>query len=145
MRILLFLADFWKILNPKRCICNENCKIKDFYSSFITKYEYDIIAFKRLCICLENRFFFLWFFQDGVWKLFKMRHSLNKTERSIPQALKWSIFILQKLALHRNGFEFSQQFNGAIGTSLTTPYDDVRRHATWKKNRNAQTYWQNET
>ena len=44
--------------------------------------------------------------------------------------LKWSVFIVQKLALHENGVEFRQQFNGAICTSLATPYDDVRRRAT---------------
>ena len=55
---------------------------------------------------------------------------LKKTEWSIARALKWSIFIVQKLALHKNGVEFRQQFNGAICTSLATPYDDVRRHAT---------------
>ena len=49
----------------------------------------------------------------------------NKTEWSIARALKWSIFIIQKLALHKNGVEFRQQFIGAIRTGLTTPYDDV--------------------
>ena len=38
--------------------------------------------------------------------------------------------IVQKLALHENGVEFRQQFNGAIRTSLTASYDDVRREAT---------------
>ena len=32
-------------------------------------------------------------------------------------------------ALHQNGVEFRQQFNGAIRTSLTTPYDNVRHCA----------------
>ena len=56
--------------------------------------------------------------------------SSNKTEWSIALALKWSIFIVQKLVLHKNGVEFRQQLNGAICTSLATPFDDVarRRH-----------------
>ena len=36
--------------------------------------------------------------------------------------------MVQRLALHQNGVEFRQQFNGAIITSLTALYDDVRRH-----------------
>ena len=57
------------------------------------------------------------------------RHGIeNKTEWSIARALKWSIFIAQRLTLHKNGVEFCQQFNGAIRTSLTALYDDVRRH-----------------
>ena len=46
--------------------------------------------------------------------------------------LKLSILIVQKLALHQNGVEFRQQFNGAIRTSLTAPYDDVRRRTRLK-------------
>ena len=46
--------------------------------------------------------------------------------------LKLSILIVQKLALHQNGVEFRQQFNGAIRTSLTAPHDDVRRRARLK-------------
>ena len=41
--------------------------------------------------------------------------------------------IVQKLALHQNGVEFRQQFNGAIGASLTALYDDARRLATLPK------------
>ena len=52
----------------------------------------------------------------------------NKTEWSIARALKWSIFIVHKLALHKNGVEFCHQFNGELKTSLTASYDDVRRH-----------------
>ena len=33
-----------------------------------------------------------------------------------------------KLVLHQNGVEFRQQLNGAIRTSLTATYGDVRRH-----------------
>ena len=40
--------------------------------------------------------------------------------------LGW-ILIVQKLALHENGVEFCQQFNGAIRTILTASYDDVQR------------------
>ena len=47
------------------------------------------------------------------------------TEWLIARALKWLIFIVQKLALHKNGVEFCQQFIGAIRTSLTTPYVNV--------------------
>ena len=46
--------------------------------------------------------------------------------------LKSSILIVQKLALHQNGVEFRQQFNGAIRTSLTAPHDDGRRRAILK-------------
>ena len=63
----------------------------------------------------------------------------NKTEWSIARALKWSILILQSLALHKIGVEFYQQVNGDIRTSLTAPYDDVRHRATLLKNRNALT------
>ena len=38
-----------------------------------------------------------------------------------------SILIVQRLALHQNGAEFRQQFNGAIRGRLIAPYDDVRR------------------
>ena len=44
--------------------------------------------------------------------------------------LKLPILIIHRLALHQNGVEFRQQFNGAIRTSLTAPYDHVRRRAT---------------
>ena len=30
-------------------------------------------------------------------------------------------------ALHQNGVEFRQQFNGAIRTTVTAPYNDVQR------------------
>ena len=43
-----------------------------------------------------------------------------------------SVLIVQKLALHQNGVEFCQQFNGAIRTSLTAPHDDIRRHVRLK-------------
>ena len=53
----------------------------------------------------------------------------NKTELVNSSGSKWSIFIVQNLALHKSGVEFRQQFNGAICNSLATPYDDVRRRA----------------
>ena len=62
-----------------------------------------------------------------------------KTEWSIAQALKWLIFTVTKLALHKNGVEFRQQFNGVIRTNLTATYDDVRHHVTSPKNRNTLT------
>ena len=43
------------------------------------------------------------------------------------------------------GGGFRQQFNGDIRTSLTGPYDDVRRRTTLLKNRNTQTAEQSET
>ena len=46
--------------------------------------------------------------------------------------LKSSILIVQRLALHENGVEFRQQFNGAIRTSLSAPYDNVQRCARLK-------------
>ena len=62
----------------------------------------------------------------------ELYNSKNKTKWSIALALKWSIFIVQKLVLHKNGVEFCQQFNGAIRTSLTGPHDDGRRRARLK-------------
>ena len=59
----------------------------------------------------------------------KLHFTSTRPSWSIARAEKWSIFIVQKLALHKNGVEFRQQFNGAICTSLATPYDDVRRRA----------------
>ena len=58
---------------------------------------------------------------------------VNKTKWAIARALKWSIFIVQKLALHKNGVEFHQKFNGTILTSLTAPYNDVGRCTTLLK------------
>ena len=51
--------------------------------------------------------------------------------RLIPMdsVLKSSILIVQRLALHQNGVEFRQQFNGAIRTSLSAPYDNIRCRA----------------
>ena len=40
--------------------------------------------------------------------------------------LKWSILIVQKLGLHKNGVDFCQQFNGTIRTSLTALYANLR-------------------
>ena len=40
--------------------------------------------------------------------------------------LKLPILIVQRLDLLKNGVEFLEQFNGAIGTSVTAPYDDTR-------------------
>ena len=51
----------------------------------------------------------------------------NKTEWSLARPLKWAIFIVQKLTLHKNWVEFYQQFNGAIRTSLTAQYIARRR------------------
>ena len=53
--------------------------------------------------------------------------SKNKTKWSIARALKWSIIIVQKLTLHKNGLEFHQLFSGNIRTSLTAPKNHVRR------------------
>ena len=44
-------------------------------------------------------------------------------------ALKLSILIVQKPALHQNGVEFRQQFIYAIRTSLINSYDDVQHRA----------------
>ena len=62
-----------------------------------------------------------------------------KTKWSIAQAPKWLIFIVQKLALDKNGVEFRQQFNGVIRTNLTATYDDVQHCVTSPKNRNTLT------
>ena len=48
--------------------------------------------------------------------------------------LQLSILIVQRQALHQNGVEFRQQFNGAIKTSLTALYNDVRRRAMLPRN-----------
>ena len=61
---------------------------------------------------------------------FNVQQHKNKTELVNSSGSKWSFFIVQKLALHKNAVEFRQQFNGAICTSLATPYNDVRRRAT---------------
>ena len=58
------------------------------------------------------------------------RFQHNKTKWSVARALNWSILIVQKLVLHRNGVEFCQQFNGDIRTSLSAPYDDILHRAT---------------
>ena len=42
--------------------------------------------------------------------------------------------IVQRLALHQDEVEFYQQFNGAIRTSQTALYNDVRRRVTLPKN-----------
>ena len=44
-----------------------------------------------------------------------------------PPRNKQSILIVQRLAIHQNGVEFGQQFNGAIRTSLIAPYNYSRR------------------
>ena len=46
--------------------------------------------------------------------------------RAIWYVLKLSILIVQRLALHQNGVEFSQQSIGDIRISLATLYDDVQ-------------------
>ena len=57
--------------------------------------------------------------------------------RVVPEAyvLELSIFVVQRLALHQNGVEFHQQFNGAISTSISSPYDNVRRRARLQSNK----------
>ena len=56
---------------------------------------------------------------------------LSLLARLVPMdsVLKSSILIVQRLALHQNGVEFRQQFNGAIRTSLSAPYANVGRRA----------------
>ena len=46
------------------------------------------------------------------------------------EALKLSIFVVQKAAAPKNGVEFCQGSNGNIRSSLATPYDVSRRCAT---------------
>ena len=43
----------------------------------------------------------------------------NKTERSIAQALKWSIFVVQKSAAPKNVVEFCQRSIGAVRYGIT--------------------------
>ena len=54
----------------------------------------------------------------------------------VPEAyvLELSIFVVQRLALHQNGVEFRQQFNGVVRTSLSALYDNVRRRARLRLN-----------
>ena len=56
--------------------------------------------------------------------------------RLIPMdsVLKSSILIVQRLALHQNGVDFHQQFNGAISTSISSPYDNVWRRMRLRLN-----------
>ena len=42
--------------------------------------------------------------------------------------------LVQRLDLHQNGVEFCQQFNGAIRSSLTAPYNGVQGRTTSPKN-----------
>ena len=50
-------------------------------------------------------------------------------ELNIEEALKLSIFVVQKAAAPKNGVEFRQGTNGTIRSSLTTSYDVARRHS----------------
>ena len=54
--------------------------------------------------------------------------------------LKWSILIVQKLALHQNGVEFRQQFNGVIRISIIATYDDLQRHRVTQRHRDLVTH-----
>ena len=67
---------------------------------------------------------------------------LSLLARLVPMdsVLKSSILIVQKLTLHQNGVEFHQQFNGAIRTSLSAPYDNVRCCAGLRSNKLAPYY-----
>ena len=60
-------------------------------------------------------------------------------EVNIKDALKSSIFVVQKAAAPKNGVEFCQGFIGAIRSSLATSYDVWRRRATSPKNKNVLT------
>ena len=53
----------------------------------------------------------------------------SDTVRVVPEAyaLKLSIFVAQRLALHQNGVEFCQLSIGDTRISLATSYDVVRR------------------
>ena len=60
-------------------------------------------------------------------------------EVDVEEALKSSIFIVQKAAAPKSGVEFRQGSVGAIRSSLATSYDVWRRRAASQKNKNAQT------
>ena len=51
---------------------------------------------------------------------------VNK-EVGIREALKLSIFVVQKASAPKNGIEFRQGSNGTIRSSLATSYDVSRR------------------
>ena len=59
------------------------------------------------------------------------------TNRNRNRALKWSIFFVQRLALH--GVEFRQQLSGDTRPSISALYGDKRRRAISLKTRNALT------
>ena len=62
-------------------------------------------------------------------------------EVDVEEALKSSIFIVQKAAAPKSGVEFRQDSIGSISSSLATSYDAVRRRATQSRNL-GQTPWQ---
>ena len=51
-------------------------------------------------------------------------------EVNVKEALKSSIFVIQKAAAAKSGVEFRQGSNGTIRSSLATSYDVSRRLAT---------------
>jgi len=54
-----------------------------------------------------------------------VNHVVKKV--NVKEALKSSIFVVQKAAVPKNGVEFRQGSNGTIRNSLTTSYDVSRR------------------
>ena len=54
-------------------------------------------------------------------------------DRVVKEALKSSIFVVQKAAAPKTGVEFRQGSNGTIRSSLATSYDVARRRVcVWK-------------
>ena len=51
-------------------------------------------------------------------------------ELNVEEALKSSIFVVQKAAAPKNGIEFRQRSIGGIKHSLAASYNIWRRHAT---------------
>ena len=119
---------------PKKC---KNAKIRDFFTYLGPIFFPRPIFFctpmaRTLCtiyipVWIKKKIsFYSWKKQEPVSIALSTSSSffgLSLLARLVPMdsVLKSSILIVQRLALHQNGVEFRQQFNGAIRTSLSAP------------------------
>ena len=138
-----------KALNQclKKC---KNAKIRDFFTYLGPIFFPRPIFFctpmaRTLCtiyipVWIKKKIsFYSWKKQEPVSIALSTSSSffgLSLLARLVPMdsVLKSSILIVQRLALHQNGVEFRQQFNGAIRTSLSAPHDNVRRRMRLRLN-----------
>ena len=67
-------------------------------------------------------------------------HSYVVIEVDVTEALKLSIFVVQRAAAPKKGVDFCQRPIGAIKSSLATSHDVWQRRATSPENKNALTY-----